>query len=434
MNGSVVNGSVVNGSQVANGSGPGSRSVRTNVRAELVAVGRQWSSSLYRLVHLVRELDRSGEWALDGSRTCAHWVASALDVEVATARQWLRVGKTLGERPLIDEAFAAGRISFSKVRLLTGVVDAGNEADLLEIAERTPAGRLAGELARWLQRHEEPDDTEARQHEMRSLTWRTDPDGMITATIRLTPFMASVFMAAVDTQLMQTGTAEPTPSRTLRPADHGTSDLTPAKPSGAEKPSGAAKPAEVKPEEAKPATAKPATVVENAGDGTAVPSKPRSVARSDAVDGWATVPQQRADALMSLVDGGGANVDAEVVLHVRGDGCTLDDGTPIASSVVERIAPEAFLRVLIHDAERRPINASGRHRHPTSRQRRVVHERDRGCVDCGTTEHLEFDHQPDFAISGHTVIDELRERCWTCHRARHAAEQVGGVGRRGGVA
>jgi len=95
MNGSVVNGSVVNGS-VANRSGPGSRSVQTNVRAELVAVGRQWSSSLYRLVHLVGELDRSGEWALDGSRTCAHWVATALDVEVATARQWLRVGKTLG--------------------------------------------------------------------------------------------------------------------------------------------------------------------------------------------------------------------------------------------------------------------------------------------------------------------------------------------------
>lgn len=413
----------MNGSAVANRSGPGSRSVRTNVRAELVAVGRQWSSSLYRLVHLVGELDRSGEWALDGSRTCAHWVASALDVEVATARQWLRVGKTLGERPLIDEAFAAGRISFSKVRLLTGVVDADNEADLLEIAERTPAGRLAGELARWLQRHEEPDDTEARQHEMRSLTWRTDPDGMITATIRLTPHMASVFMAAVDTQLMQTCTAEPTPSRTLRSADHRTSDLTPAKPSGA------AKPAEVKPEAAEPATA-----AENVGRGTAVPSKPRPVARSEVVEGWATVPQQRADALMSLVVGGGANVDAEVVLHVRGDGCTLDDGTPIASSVVERIAPEAFLRVLIHDAERRPINASGRHRHPTSRQRRVVHERDRGCVDCGTTEHLEFDHQPNFAISGHTVIDELRERCWTCHRARHAAEQVGGVGRRGGVA
>ena len=123
---------------------------------------------------------------------------------------------------------------------------------------------------------------------------------------------------------------------------------------------------------------------------------------------------------------GEALVDTEVVLHVRGDGCTLDDGTPIAGSVVERIAPESFLRVLIHDAERRPINASGRHRHPTTRQKRVVHERDRGCVDCGSTTLLEADHDPDFAITGHTLVDELKERCWTCHRGRHRGAVLDG--------
>jgi hypothetical protein len=120
--------------------------------------------------------------------------------------------------------------------------------------------------------------------------------------------------------------------------------------------------------------------------------------------------------------GGGALVDTEVVLHVRGDGCTLDDGTPIAGSVVERIAPASFISVLIHDAERRPVNASGRHRHPTRRQKRVVHERDRGCVDCGSTELLQHDHVPDYTITKHTLVDELEERCWPCHRARHAQE------------
>lgn len=73
----------------------------------------------------------------------------------------------------------------------------------------------------------------------------------------------------------------------------------------------------------------------------------------------------------------------EVVLHVRGDGCTLDDGSPIPGSVVERVAPPAFLRALIHNAEGHPINASSRRRHPTARQKRVVKERDRHCVDCG---------------------------------------------------
>ena len=134
---------------------------------------------------------------------------------------------------------------------------------------------------------------------------------------------------------------------------------------------------------------------------------------------WPTIPQQRADALLEIVAGGGAQVITEIVMHVRADGCSLDDGTPIADSVVERIAPEAFLRVLIHDAERRPINASGRQRHPTARQKRVVKERDRRCVHCGSTDFLQADHEPDYDQTRHTIVAETKLRCWTCHRERH---------------
>ena len=66
----------------------------------------------------------------------------------------------------------------------------------------------------------------------------------------------------------------------------------------------------------------------------------------------------------------------------------------IGDSVVERIAPHSFLRALIHDAQARPVNASTRRRHPTARQKRVVKERDRTCVDCGGDLLLEYDHTP----------------------------------------
>ena len=130
---------------------------------------------------------------------------------------------------------------------------------------------------------------------------------------------------------------------------------------------------------------------------------------------------QRADALTRVLTTG-SGPTFEVVLHVRGDGCTLDDGTPVPETVVERIAPTAFLRALVHDADRRPVNASSRHRHPTTRQKRVVKERDRGCVDCGSTTLLEYDHCPDFEVSGRTVVDELELRCAPCHRRRHRSE------------
>jgi hypothetical protein len=68
------------------------------------------------------------------------------------------------------------------------------------------------------------------------------------------------------------------------------------------------------------------------------------------------------------------------------------------------------------------VNASGKQRHPTDRQRRVVKARDRRCVDCGATEFLQYDHEPGYDLSRHTIVDELRLRCWACHRARHLRE------------
>jgi hypothetical protein len=367
------------GAVLARGSsalGP-SRAFSCDVRREIVAAGRAWATAQNRLVHLAVDLDRSGTWAFDGSRICAHWIAAALDIEICTAREWLRIGRALEQLPIIDAAFAARQLSYSKVRLLTRIATPDTETELTAIAERTPAGRLAREIARWLAGREEPEDTERRHHEARSLTWHTEPDGMVVATLRLPPHVAAIPRVAIDTWIMRrTSLADPADPSLTESGEHASADA----------------------------------------------------ASTPSVTRWPSVAQQRADGMVALLRGGhrgsggqdgGALVDTEVVLHVRGDGCTLDDGTPIAGSVVDRIAPESFISVLIHDAQRHPLNATGRHRHPTRRQKRVVHERDRGCVDCGTTELLQHDHVPDFTTTKRTLVDELEERCWPCHRARH---------------
>jgi hypothetical protein len=134
---------------------------------------------------------------------------------------------------------------------------------------------------------------------------------------------------------------------------------------------------------------------------------------------WPSLAQQRADALTHVLRNGGAAATSEVIVHLRGDGATLDDGTPITSTAVAHMIDDAFIRALIHDANGRPINASARRRHPTTRQKRVVKERDRVCVDCGSTDLLEYDHVPDFAETGHTIVEELELRCATCHQFRH---------------
>ena len=135
---------------------------------------------------------------------------------------------------------------------------------------------------------------------------------------------------------------------------------------------------------------------------------------------WPSLAQQHADALEQLLSAGAGGLTTEIVIHIRSDGATFDDGTPLPISVVERIAPQAFIRAIIHAADRRPVNASPKQRHPSARQKRVVKERDRACVDCGASTLLQYDHVPDYDVSRHTVVEELQLRCAPCHHHRHA--------------
>ncbi len=145
----------------------------------------------------------------------------------------------------------------------------------------------------------------------------------------------------------------------------------------------------------------------------------KSKNRREPDGGYPSTTAQYADALAEILDQGTGHVDTEVVFHVRGDGATCDDGTPISDSTIAALIPDAFLRALIHDAAGRPINASSRRRHPSVRQKRVVKERDRGCVDCGRHDLHEYDHVPDYETSRRTVVDELQLRCAPCHHRRH---------------
>ncbi len=280
------------------------------IGTQLVDIGWDANDQQAQVVHLAASFADSGEWVMDGFATAGRWIAHHLDIALRTANEWIRVGRALNQLPATSDALEEQTISFSKAKELTRSATPDNEAYLLAIAETVPAARLGAEIASWLNRFEADELIDARQHQSRSLTWRTEPDGTISFSASLPPVEAGRLIAAVDAATM---------------------------------------------------------------------NQSNSIRESE--EDWPSLAQQRADGLVRAVTEGGINLQAEVVLHVRGDGATLDDGTPITSTAVANIVDEAFVRTLIHDAERKPINASSRQRHPTARQRRVVKERDRVCVD-----------------------------------------------------
>ena len=334
--------------------------VATSLGARIAELGLALDTTQHQLVRLAAAFETDDEWIAAGYATAAHWIAHHLDVAVSTAREWIRIGRQLGGLPATEAAFAAREISYSKVRTLTRIATADNETELLGIARATPAGNLGIALADWSRRNESPQARHGRHRRDRRLVFRVEPDGAVTGSFRLPPLAAGVVRSAVDTLVTR---------RAQRPRD--VTDQSPLR------------------------------------------------GHDASAEAWPSLAQQRADALVELASGGGAGVETEVVLHVRGSGCALDDGTPLTASEVATVLPSAFVRVLVHDAEGRPINASSRRRFPSTRQRRVVKERDQVCRDCGSRELLEYDHVPPFGETDHTLVDELELRCAPCHARRH---------------
>ncbi len=50
--------------------------------------------------------------------------------------------------------------------------------------------------------------------------------------------------------------------------------------------------------------------------------------------------------------------------------------------------------------------------------KRIVYLRDKKCVKCGSTHHLNYDHRKPFALGGKTTLENLRLLCFNCNQRR----------------
>src|SRR3954447_740203 len=77
---------------------------------------------------LVAEFDEREGWGGVGIVSCAHWLAWQCGMSPGAAREHVRVARSLAGLPVTAQAFAAGQLSYSKVREITRVADAGTES------------------------------------------------------------------------------------------------------------------------------------------------------------------------------------------------------------------------------------------------------------------------------------------------------------------
>jgi hypothetical protein len=124
-------------------------------------------------------------------------------VAPGTAREQVRVARALGSFPLITAEFAAGRLSYAKVRALTRIATPDTEADLVEMA--TPM--TAGQLERFAQAHRRvtrEQDQQARSR--RKFSWQWVDDFEFSFRGLLPPEEAAVVLQALRAALGRPGT------------------------------------------------------------------------------------------------------------------------------------------------------------------------------------------------------------------------------------
>ena len=112
------------------------------IEDEITELYAHVNAATYRLLVLIRELDKEEPWGAWGLNSCAHWLNWKCGVGMVAAREKVRVARALEELPQISERFRKGEVSYSKVRAMTRVATAENEDYLLETAEYGTAAHV----------------------------------------------------------------------------------------------------------------------------------------------------------------------------------------------------------------------------------------------------------------------------------------------------
>ena len=138
------------------------------LEARICELAGHLTAATCRFLLLVADFDARRGWADWEMPSCAAWLSWKCQIASGTAREQVRVARALAALPAITAEFAAGRLSYAKVRALTRIATAETEHDLLAMA--TPM--TANQMERFARAHRRV--TEAgttRPRPARQLSW-----------------------------------------------------------------------------------------------------------------------------------------------------------------------------------------------------------------------------------------------------------------------
>lgn len=393
------------------------------LRDRVVGYAGQIAAMTARFLELLAEFDNRRGWSGDGIRNCAHWLSWRAGMSRRTAQDHVRVAHALTELPRLREAFAGGRLTYSKVRALTRVATAEREQELLNFA----FSATAEQVERLVKSMREIDrgHAEAASGVIESTgSCRWNLDGSLSVTLRLSPLDGARYLAGIvrsEYERTRIEGDENVPLNALTAPDTPIDD-----------------------DEAGDEAEDEITDDDTTGDDTTDNEVTGDVAeRRQQRDLWRGVPSDIAPAAVAMADLAHSVVEmpdtapgAEILVHTHAkDWEDIDDqpiatdphleGGPVLDDVdVEEARCAATLREVRSNRKGAVLKFGRKRPAPTAALIRIVSMRDHGCrhPGCGRTRYLHVHHVHWWSRGGSTDPDNLILLCSEHHRALHRGE------------
>jgi hypothetical protein len=348
------------------------------IERELESMAAQVNATHARWLTLVREFDRREGWANTGCRSTSEWVAWRCALNPRSAREHVRVAKALGELPAIDAEFAAGRLSYSKVRALTRIADERSEDELLEMARHATAAQLE-RIVRAAKRVSDAAAAEQQRGSFVRYFW--DVDGTLRVEAKLPPDDGALFLRALEAA-----------RETLHELHRGeleeaAQDRGSAEPRDAGALNGPSEPVEPPP----PPTNR---------DGLALMSEAMLLRPPSGLTGGERY---------------------QVVIHVEADGHTaIEDGPGLAPATAKRLGCDASVVAMV-ERDGVPLSVGRRTRSIPPSMRRALIARDGHCQfpGCERRRFVDGHHIIPWFLGGETSLDNLVLLCRHHHGCMH---------------
>jgi hypothetical protein len=343
-----------------------SKARRRSINALDEAIRRlsaRMDAACYEQLVLIREFDERAGWLEWQSGNCSEWLSWRCDISLSAAREKVRVAHALLHLPNISQAFAEGRLSYTKVRALTRVTHLREQGELLRFACKHSAVQVEERCREFRCGTVASTDAANRVHDRRYLSLHRHPGrGTVTLSMEVPLEEGELIEKALDV------------ARESLLADAETSG-----------------------------NAELATESWSTRQADALVAMARAY-----LDGEPTAERSRSNHQVTV------HVDRSALIEGRGR-------SGLAVESVRRIACDAETVTIVEDENEQPLSVGRRTRTIPPRLSQALWARDKGCTfpGCHRRRFVNGHHVKRWAHGGETSLENLLLLCTWHHRAVH---------------